>query len=59
MEHESGPDKPESEEQEEWHHPDHQPAGCGSIVLKFVGGAVVLLIVAIALVFGVCFLGSG
>jgi len=59
MEHESGPDKPENEEQEEGMHPDHQPAGCGSIFLKFVGGAVVLLIVAIALVFGVCFLGSG
>jgi len=59
MEHESGPDKPESEEQEEWTRPDHQPVGCGSIFLKFVGGAVVLLIVAIALVFGVCFLGSG
>ena len=55
MEHETDPDNPENEEQEE----GSQPAGCGSVILKLIGGAVVLLIVAIALVFGVCFLGSG
>lgn len=42
---------------EEPPHTGQKPGGVGNVVLRFIGGAIVLLFVVIALVFGVCLLG--
>lgn len=44
------PEPPEGE-------PQDNPVGCGTVILKLIAGAVVLFVVAVALVFGVCFFG--